>query len=272
MDSGDIIISTALASRGTDIGVSSNVQNMRAGGLHVLLTYLPRNSRVERQIWGRTGRKGQPGSYRQILCEELLIDQLGSIDNLKSEEDIKSTRDSIESNRVENLKLSLDDVLFKEKLFKTFCQELKHFENAIFKPTLNEKFLFEKQDELAEASITKLLNLLKSRKRKIDFEPCKQALKEKWAIWFSEQKLEDVPACKHQSYIEELKLLMKTTAEELMDGKCSNFYHLVSGAITRSITFGDKDPKFVLDTWNMIANVMNSEDKEMFGAPIFYQR
>ena len=207
MDSGEIIISTALASRGTDIGVSINVQNMKAGGLHVLLTYLPRNSRVERQIWGRTGRKGLPGSYRQILCEELLFDQLQSKQYLKSEEEIKSRRDSMEAVRVKSLKSSLDDVLFKEKLFKTFCHELKHFENSLFKPTLNEKFLFQKKDDLAKSSVTKLLNLLKARNRKIDFEPCKQALKEKWAIWFSEQKLVDIPVPMHQSYIQELKVL-----------------------------------------------------------------
>ena len=106
-----------MASRGTDIKVSNAVQNLNGGGLHVILTYLPRNSRVERQIIGRTGRKGLQGSYRQILCKDNLMDQFGVEIDYTSDVDIKRQRDLVEATRVENLKVTLKEILFKVHCF-----------------------------------------------------------------------------------------------------------------------------------------------------------
>ena len=61
----NIIIATNLAGRGTDINLSKEVIKNR--GLHVCLTFIPRNERVEEQAFGRAGRKGEPGTY-QLIC------------------------------------------------------------------------------------------------------------------------------------------------------------------------------------------------------------
>jgi preprotein translocase subunit SecA len=62
---GAVTLATNTAGRGTDIIPSP--ESLKAGGLHVILTYLPRNQRVEAQGLGRAGRQGQPGSTRIIM-------------------------------------------------------------------------------------------------------------------------------------------------------------------------------------------------------------
>ncbi len=47
-----------LAGRGTDININEEI--LRKGGLHVCLTFLPKNIRVQEQTFGRGGRKGEP--------------------------------------------------------------------------------------------------------------------------------------------------------------------------------------------------------------------
>jgi preprotein translocase subunit SecA len=55
-----------MAGRGTDIRLAPGVTER--GGLHVIATELHDAARIDRQLYGRCGRQGDPGSYQAILA------------------------------------------------------------------------------------------------------------------------------------------------------------------------------------------------------------
>lgn len=66
---GRITLATHLAGRGTDIGLHPDVR--AAGGLHVILASTFASARLERQLAGRAGRQGDPGSFEtHIACDD----------------------------------------------------------------------------------------------------------------------------------------------------------------------------------------------------------
>jgi preprotein translocase subunit SecA len=65
---GRITIATNMAGRGTDIKLGPGVRE--AGGLHVVATERHESGRIDRQLIGRAGRQGDPGSARMIVSLE----------------------------------------------------------------------------------------------------------------------------------------------------------------------------------------------------------
>jgi preprotein translocase subunit SecA len=62
---GRITVATNMAGRGTDIRLGSGVA--KRGGLHVIATERHEAHRIDRQLFGRCGRQGDPGSYEAIV-------------------------------------------------------------------------------------------------------------------------------------------------------------------------------------------------------------
>lgn len=72
---GQVTVTTAIASRGTDIIISDEVAKM--GGLAVVGVSLSHSRRVDNQMRGRAGRQGQPGSSAFFVsAEDKLMDYL----------------------------------------------------------------------------------------------------------------------------------------------------------------------------------------------------
>ena len=75
---GAITIATHLAGRGTDIALADETRT--AGGLHVMICSLMASGRLERQLYGRAGRQGDPGSYETVIS----LEDRGLVDGAQS--------------------------------------------------------------------------------------------------------------------------------------------------------------------------------------------
>ena len=109
-----IILSTNLAGRGTDIKTTPTIEEN--GGLHIILTSMPSNLRIEKQAYGRTSRQGNKGSGQMILLTQ----------QYKSIVDYKAHRDELEKGRLDNMSKTIKQTLFKDKLFDKYIRILKN--------------------------------------------------------------------------------------------------------------------------------------------------
>jgi preprotein translocase subunit SecA len=83
---GKVTVSTNMAGRGTDIKLGEGMAEL--GGLHVICTEMHDAARIDRQLMGRCGRQGDPGTHRQYLAldDELLFTGLGPKKSKKLED------------------------------------------------------------------------------------------------------------------------------------------------------------------------------------------
>jgi preprotein translocase subunit SecA len=65
---GRITVATNMAGRGTDIKLGEGVTDI--GGLHVIATDRHEARRIDRQLFGRCGRQGDPGTHEEIVSLE----------------------------------------------------------------------------------------------------------------------------------------------------------------------------------------------------------
>ena len=65
---GSITVATNMAGRGTDIELEHGVSGL--GGLHVIATECHESGRIDRQLFGRCARQGDPGSARSYVSME----------------------------------------------------------------------------------------------------------------------------------------------------------------------------------------------------------
>jgi preprotein translocase subunit SecA len=63
-----VTVATNMAGRGTDIKLGPGVGEL--GGLHVIATERHDAGRIDRQLYGRCGRQGDPGSFQYLVSLE----------------------------------------------------------------------------------------------------------------------------------------------------------------------------------------------------------
>ncbi len=151
MGSGDIIIATNLAGRGTHLNIDD--QARKNGGLHIVMTHMPANARIEEQNFSRAARKEQPGTGRMIIRSEF-----------KTIDEACEERDIIEEKRLQEFRQNgLQSLLLEEELSQRFNAFSKHVSKALTDETTGKN----------KTEITAVY--LKS-------------LQDRWALWLDEKR------------------------------------------------------------------------------------
>jgi preprotein translocase subunit SecA len=172
---GEIIIATNLAGRGTDIKTDDIEKN---GGMHVILTFMPSNERVEQQAFGRTARQGKCGTGQMILSAGDLI-EYGNVDPNQ----IKELRDKLEIKTLEEFEAKeLKIIETKDKLFKEFCELLNKIRLDIRKKIREKSGVLKQFKDSVKDLIT---NAMPS----IEENNILAAIEERWAIFL--RKIDD---------------------------------------------------------------------------------
>ncbi|CAM4573391.1 unnamed protein product [Leuciscus chuanchicus] len=217
---GRIIIATNLGGRGTDIKVDESVN--KCGGLFVLLTHFPPNRRVEKQIFGRTSRKGNPGMFQMVVN----FDHLAPAYQGQSVETMRQLREDYEIKRIQKMESDeLVKINLKEKLFSIFCKLLKKFDR---------QYTQEEKLDPMRMHLKNIPDCFKHHQPKFDYQPAINALKESWALWLT---LHEDHINRHDDSKQLEADLIRTineTSEKLLRGECDNFYDHVKQAIVRT--------------------------------------
>ncbi|KAM9718212.1 uncharacterized protein ACNS7B_021606 isoform 2-T4 [Menidia menidia] len=216
---GHIIIATNLGGRGTDVNVDQEVNER--GGLFVLLTYFPGSHRVERQVFGRTARKGNPGMVQMVLNQ----DHLAAAYQGHSVETMRQLREEFEVSRLDSMERNeLFQIQTKEELFSTFCTYLKDFDK---------NYTQEERSDISEMKLKDVPACFKVHSRKLDYQAALNALKGSWALWLI---LHEEHISQHQVTTLRDGLLrdLERTAEQLLQGSSSSFYDYIEVAKSRT--------------------------------------
>ncbi|XP_071348600.1 uncharacterized protein [Trachinotus anak] len=190
LDPGDVIVATNLAGRGTDIKVSEKVNNN--GGLFVILSFLSDNTRVDLQAFGRTARKGKPGSAQVIMTTDHLQESFRTVSSL---EEAKETRDRLAAERIKHMMNDVTEMRLREDLFSEYCETLQD----IYKNT----------DGDEERAVVAIMN-------------------EFWGIWL-QSKSDEIDQLKRNELQKSLKADLSLAKSQChsQTSPCSSIYHYI---------------------------------------------
>ncbi|MBN9565860.1 MAG: hypothetical protein J0G29_07215, partial [Alphaproteobacteria bacterium] len=159
---GEIILATNLAGRGTNVLTTKEVE--ANGGLHVCVTFLPSNLRVQRQAFGRTARLKNRGTAQMIIPNQYGVSSI---------EELLQIRDQNEAIRLKKDRaFRVEQVAFKDELYQEYIQhfkKLKSIKQNKFDESGN--YLCLPRDLSCFASETEL-----------------NQLNEDWGLWLHEQE------------------------------------------------------------------------------------
>jgi preprotein translocase subunit SecA len=198
---GNVIISTNMAGRGTDIKLGTGVVEL--GGLHVLGTERHESRRIDNQLRGRSGRQGDAGSSQFFVSMEDDLMRIFGSDRMKS---IMERLGLPEDQHIENRLISRSIEQAQKKVEGHNFDIRKHL--VEFDDVLN------KQREVIYGKRRELLDVWECEKRRLKGEQVEgQTLKEK-ILTLIEAEIEQVVTA-HTSGEKEHKWNLKEIAETM---------------------------------------------------------
>ncbi|XP_078533262.1 uncharacterized protein LOC144819164 [Lissotriton helveticus] len=219
-DAGDVIIATNLGGRGTDVKITKDVN--KCGGLFVILTHFPTNMRVEKQIFGRTSRKGNSGMVQMILNYDDLLPSYQD----QPIEVMRQLRADYQKTHIAEMEAEeLFEVQMREELFQKFCEHLNVFQGKYNKA--------EQRDIYKTSDSSNDSGSFDYSQTKLDYRPALNALKESWALWLT---LRDKDIDEHKDLNElkrDLGQVIQKRADCLLRGESDNFYDFIKQAMDR---------------------------------------
>ena len=188
LKAGNIVITTNLGARGTDFFTDDDVN--KNGGLFVLVTFIPLNDRVEKQAFGRTGRRGAAGSCQIIVNRETMPEWSRKFETV---DEVKRLRDSIEIHRLNDM-AEVNLMRNKESLFQKYCELKKKFVTT-------------------------------SKSEPDDIEIQLELLDETWAKWIQDVETR-TQGVNHPDLMEELRQKIKDCSDRAKQYTSVNIYHI----------------------------------------------
>jgi preprotein translocase subunit SecA len=169
-----------LAGRGVDLKLNEEVEE--SGGLHVCVTFLPSNLRVQKQAFGRTARKGKRGTAQLVLNYAFEVEKFGL--NFKIANKITKLQKSYENNSFAKNKIEeyckIHDIPNTIDDFERFRNDE---ENKILESAENEINKIDIKDELFKKFCQLVNEEIKNLK---DDESTLNSIEEIWGIWLSD--------------------------------------------------------------------------------------
>ncbi|WP_086429416.1 accessory Sec system translocase SecA2 [Staphylococcus cornubiensis] len=94
-----VTVATSMAGRGTDIKLAEGVKEL--GGLAVIVSEHMENSRVDRQLRGRSGRQGDPGTSQiYISLDDYLVKRWGKVKSMDKKRLSEIDTDTLQNSRI----------------------------------------------------------------------------------------------------------------------------------------------------------------------------